>query len=189
MASTAIRERRRTLRCLNVLVRQTVQMKIKIGSLLMEAEVSYSKQRLHKAGYFRELLATSPNIDEGLRSSLRLWPRDCSTVAKNRECLGVFLERDPLLLQHAKRLMSIPANGPITALTWALEIGELQRFSSIKKVISYCGLCGAEKISGCCRLLGEEDGSSFLRMSPQSGSRKGQIKAPKQAEGEINYAS
>ena len=145
MASTAIRERRRTLRCLNVLVRQTVQMKIKIGSLLMEAEVSYSKQRLHKAGYFRELLATSPNIDEGLRSSLRLWPRDCSTVAKNRECLGVFLERDPLLLQHAKRLMSIPANGPITALTWALEIGELQRFSSIKKVISYCGLCGAEK--------------------------------------------
>jgi transposase len=41
MASTAIRERRRTLRYRNLLVRQMVQMKIKISSLLMEAGVSY----------------------------------------------------------------------------------------------------------------------------------------------------
>jgi transposase len=63
MASTAIRERRRTLRYRNLLVRQMVQMKIKISALLMEAGVSYNKQRLHKAGYFRELLATNPDID------------------------------------------------------------------------------------------------------------------------------
>src|SRR6202163_205652 len=62
MASTAIRERRRTLRYRNLLVRQMVQMKIKISALLMEAGVSYNKQRLHKAGYFRELLATSPSL-------------------------------------------------------------------------------------------------------------------------------
>ena len=43
--------------------------------------------------------------------------------------------------------MTIPAVGPITALTWALEVGEVKRFSSIKKAISYCGLCGAEKSS------------------------------------------
>jgi transposase len=30
-----------------------VQMKNKISGLLMEAGVSYNKQRLHKAGYFR----------------------------------------------------------------------------------------------------------------------------------------
>ena len=36
---------------------------------------------------------------------------------------------------------------PITALTWALEVGDVQRFSSIKKAISYCGLCGAENSS------------------------------------------
>jgi len=41
--------------------------------------------------------------------------------------------------------MSIPAIGPITALTWALEIGEVQRFSSIKRAISYCGLCGDQR--------------------------------------------
>jgi transposase len=54
MAPTAIRERRRTLRYRNLLVRQMVPMKIKISSLLMEAGVSYNKQKLHKAGYFRE---------------------------------------------------------------------------------------------------------------------------------------
>ena len=43
--------------------------------------------------------------------------------------------------------MTIPAVGPITALTWALEVGEVKRFSSIKKAISYCGLCGDEKSS------------------------------------------
>ena len=51
-------------------------------------------------------------------------------------------------MERVERLMTIPAIGPITALTWALEVGEVQRFSSIKKAISYCGLCGAEKSSG-----------------------------------------
>ena len=37
--------------------------------------------------------------------------------------------------------------GPITALTWALEVGDTSRFRSIKQAISYCGLCGAEKSS------------------------------------------
>src|SRR4029077_16924245 len=43
-------------------------MKNKISTLLMEAGVSYNKQKLHKAGYFRELLATNPDINEGLCS-------------------------------------------------------------------------------------------------------------------------
>ncbi len=55
MASTAIREWRRTLRYRNLLVRQMVQTKNKISMLLMEAGVSYNKQRLHKAGYFRRI--------------------------------------------------------------------------------------------------------------------------------------
>jgi len=69
MAATELREQRRTLRYRNLLVRQMVQMKNKIAVLLMEAGVSYNKQRLYKAGYFRELLATNPDIDEGLLPS------------------------------------------------------------------------------------------------------------------------
>jgi len=38
----------------------------------MEAGLNYNKQRLHKAGYFREPLATNPDIDEGLCSLLRV---------------------------------------------------------------------------------------------------------------------
>src|SRR5260370_16229099 len=72
MASTGIRERRRTLRYRNLLVRQAVQLKNKISGLLMEAGVSYNKQKLHKVGYFRELLATNQEIGEGLRPLLRI---------------------------------------------------------------------------------------------------------------------
>src|SRR5580704_15923841 len=148
MASTAIRERPRTLRYRNLLVRQRVQMKNKISMLLMEAGVSYNKQRLHKAGYFRELLASNPDIGEGLVSLLRLCRETVVRLEKTESALIRSLERDSLLVERVERLMSIPAVGPITALTWALEIGDVQRFSSIKKAISYCGLCGAEKSSG-----------------------------------------
>src|ERR1700737_457758 len=148
MASTAIRERRRTLRYRNLLVRQMVQMKNKISGLLMEAGVNYNKQRLHKVSYFRELLATNPDIDEGLCSLLRLCRETVVRLQKTESALVRSLERDALLVERVERLMSIPAVGPITALTWALEIGDVQRFSSIKKAISYCGLCGAEKSSG-----------------------------------------
>src|ERR1700687_2802469 len=148
MMPTAIRERRRTLRYRNLLVRQMVQMKIKISSLLMGAGVSYNKQRLHKAGYCRELLATNPDIDEGLRALLRQCREAVVRLGKTESALIRSLEHDRLLAERVERLVSIPAIGPITALTWALEIGEVQRFSSIKKAISYCGLCGAEKSSG-----------------------------------------
>ena len=147
MASTAIRERRRTLRYRNLLVRQMVQMKNKIGMLLMEAGVSYNKQRLHKASYFRELLTTNPDIDEGLCSLLRLCRETVVRLQKTESALVRSLERDSLLMDRVERLMTVPAVGPITALTWALEVGDVQRFSSIKKAISYCGLCGAEKSS------------------------------------------
>lgn len=148
MAPTAIRERRRTLRYRNLLVRQVVQMKNKIAVLLMEAGVSYNKQELHKVGYFRELLATNPDINDGLRSLLRLCRDAMVRLAKTESALVRSLERDPLLAERVERLMTIPAVGPVTALTWALEVGEVQRFSSIKKAVSYCGLCGAEKSSG-----------------------------------------
>jgi transposase len=147
MAPTAIRERRRTLRYRSLLVRQMVQMKIKISTLLMEAGISYNKSKLHKAGYFRELLANNPDINESLRSLLRQCREMVVRLGKMESALIHSLQQDPLLAERVERLMSIPGIGPITALTWALEIGEVQRISSIKKAISYCGLCGDEQRS------------------------------------------
>jgi transposase len=57
------------------------------------------------------------------------------------------LERDPMLSERLRRLRTVPGVGPITALTWVLEVGDTSRFRSIKQAISYCGLCGAEKSS------------------------------------------
>src|SRR5207237_5915141 len=57
------------------------------------------------------------------------------------------LQRDPCLSERIKRLRTVPGVGPITALTWALEIGDVSRFRSIRQAISYCGLCGEEKSS------------------------------------------
>jgi len=87
MASTAIRERRRTLRYRNLLVRQMVQTKNKISMLLMEAGVNYSKQRLHQAGYFRELLATNPDINEGLKPLLQLCRETVVRLQKTESAL------------------------------------------------------------------------------------------------------
>src|SRR5262247_1607986 len=147
MAPTALRECRRTLRYRNLLVRQMVQMKNKISVLLMEAGVSYNKEKLHKVGYFRELLANNPDINDGLRSLLRLCRETVVRLGKTESALVRTLQRDPMLAERVERLMTIPAVGPITALTWVLEVDDVKRFSSIKKAISYCGLCGAEKSS------------------------------------------
>src|ERR1700681_1494682 len=138
MASTAIRERRRTLRYRNLLVRQMVQMKNKIRGLLMEAGVSYNKQRLHKACYFRELLATNPDIDEGLCALLRVCRETVVRLQKTESAVVRSLERDALLVERVEWLMSIPAVGPITALTWALEIGDVFPRSRKPSVTAGC---------------------------------------------------
>ena len=72
MASTEIRERRRTLRYRHPLVRQMVQLKNRVSGLLMETGVSHNKQRLHKIAYFEELMDTSDSIGEGIRHGCRL---------------------------------------------------------------------------------------------------------------------
>jgi len=148
MASTEIRERRRTLRYRSLLVRQMVQTKNKIAVLLMEAGVSYNKQKLHKAGYFRELLATNPNIDEGLCSLLRLCRETVVRLQRTESGLVRSLQRDFLLMERSAAADDHPRGRPSHGADLALEIGDVRRLSSIKKAISYCGLCGAEKSTG-----------------------------------------
>src|SRR5271169_6638634 len=72
MVSTEIRERRRTLRYRKLLVRQNVQLKIKIAQLLMESGVSYNKEKLHQQGYFHQVLPANPEIDPSLWPLLKL---------------------------------------------------------------------------------------------------------------------
>jgi hypothetical protein len=117
-----------------------------ISYCLKDGSVSYNKQRLHKAGYFRELLATNPDIDEGLCSLLRLCRETVVRLQKTESALIRSLERDSLLLDRVERLMTIPGVGPITALTWALEVGEVQHKEKQKGNANRATLAVARKL-------------------------------------------
>jgi transposase len=137
MASTEIRDRRRTLRYRSLVIKQMVQMKNR----------SYNKQRLHKLGYFEALMTSNEDVHDSIRPLLKLSREMISRSQKLDYALISSLERDPLLTERLRRLRTVPGVGPITALTWALEIGDFTRFTSNKQAISYCGLCGEEKSS------------------------------------------
>jgi transposase len=147
MASTEIRDRRRTLRYRGLLVKQMVQMKNRVSGLLLEKGVTHTKRRLHKVGYFADLMSDNEEVDDSIRPLLKLSRETISRTQKLDYALVSSLERDPLLAERLERLRTVPGVGPITALTWVLEIGDVARFQSIKQAISYCGLCGAEKSS------------------------------------------
>jgi hypothetical protein len=55
------------------------------------------------------------------------------------------LRDNRLIRERVERLMSIAGVGELTALTWVLEVGEVERFRSVRQAVSYCGLCTAQK--------------------------------------------
>jgi len=111
MTSTAIRDRRRTLRYRNLVLKQMVQMKNRISGLLMETGVSYNKQRLHKLGYFTELMSGNEEVDESIRPLLKLSRETIVRSQRLDYALVSSLERDPLLAERLKRLRTIPGSG------------------------------------------------------------------------------
>jgi transposase len=147
MASTEIRNRRRVLRYRHLLVKQMVQTKNRVSGLLLETGVEHNKSRLHKVDYFSRLLATNTDIDDSIRPLLRLSRETIERCQKTDYALVSLLQRDPLLADRIRRLRTVPGVGPITALNWALEMGDISRFRTIKQAVSYCGLCGDERSS------------------------------------------
>lgn len=148
MAAREIRDRRRVLRYRNLLVRETVRMKNKVSGLLMETGIPYNQGKLHRKGYFADLLKEQKaEMPESLPELLRLSRSTIETLTGMDRQLMRVLEKDRLLRDRVTRLATIPGVGPVVALTWALEIGDISRFASIKHAVSYCGLCGAEQSS------------------------------------------
>jgi transposase len=94
-----------------------------------------------------ELLATNKEIDDSIRPLFRLSRESIVRLQKTEYALVSSLQRDPVLAERIKNLRTVPGVGPITALTWALEMGDVARFRPTKQAISYCGLCGDEKSS------------------------------------------
>ena len=107
MASTAIRERRRTLRCRNLLVRQMVQMKNKIGIAADGSGRELQQAAIAQGRLLPRTAGDEPDIDEGPYSLLRLCRETVVRLQRTESALVRSLECDSLLrvLMAARRLV------------------------------------------------------------------------------------
>ena len=95
------------------------------------------------------------------RDLLDLLDRLNPTIAELSQAIGQEAEKCP----EARRLMTHPGVGALTALAFVLILGDAKRFPCGKQVASYLGLVPLEKSSGNRRRLGHitKQGSSLLR--------------------------
>ncbi len=140
-------ELRRTLRYRQLLVREMVRMKNKIASLLMECGVEYSRGSLHGRKYFQQLLNENADIAATLKPLLQFSRKQVEELQKMEGKLVEQLARQPEVAARLARLTNIRGVGVMTALTWVLEVGPVERLPSISQAVSYCGLCSAQRSS------------------------------------------
>jgi len=133
------RELRRMLRYRNLVVGQATRMKNKMSGMLMEVGAEYNKRQLHGKQYFTNLLDTLEEVPESVKDLLRLSRGAMEMFETTQQQLLARLGKDPLLAQRVMLLKSIRGVGPVTALTWALEVGDPHRFPSVAHAVSYCG--------------------------------------------------
>jgi transposase len=146
MAPEDMRELRRVLRYRNHVVRMATTIKNRMSSLLMEVGAEYTKRRLHGRKYFGNLLETVEDVPSSVKELLKLSRAGLEMFTAVQKKLLAALQENELIRERVRRLMTIPAVGEVTALTWALEIGDPNRFS-VRQAISYCGLCSAQRES------------------------------------------
>src|SRR6266516_2124496 len=108
-----------------------------------------------------ESFRLAPWASRRRRALLELLDRLNPTIAELSQAIEQEVEKCP----EARRLMTHPGVGPLTALAFVLIIGEADRFQCGKQVASYLGLVPLEDSSGNRRRLGHitKQGSSMLR--------------------------
>jgi transposase len=89
-------------------------------------------------------------VPESVKDLLRLSRGALEMFEATQRQLLNRLQEEPQLVERLAVLKSIRGVGEVTALTWALEICDPQRFRSIADAVSYCGLtsaldCSADK--------------------------------------------
>ncbi len=141
MSSTKTRELRRVMRYRNFLVRQATTLKNRTASFLMECGEEYERDKLHGKRYFNSLLENLKHTPSSVKEMLGFNRMMIDTFTASQRSLIRQLKTNPHLNKRVELLQSIAGIGPVTALTWALEIDEPTRFSSNRKAVSYCGFC------------------------------------------------
>lgn len=113
----------------------------------MEVGAEYNKKKLHGKRYFYDLLGSMTDIPSSVLDLLLLSRTSLEMFNKMQRRLLNALNNHPAINKRVIRLQTFPGVGAVTALTWVLEVGDPQRFSTIKKAVSYCGLCSAQNES------------------------------------------
>ena len=138
---------RQQLRFRRRMVEEQTMFKNKTANLLMSAGVEYERRRLHGKRYFEQLLTQNQWIEAAMRPLLQFNRRQIDVLGQMEAQLVRLLERHPQLQARVAALQTIDGVGAVTALTWALETGTPERFRSIRRALSYCGLTSALKES------------------------------------------
>ena len=145
--SPQMRDLRRLMRYRNLVVQPSVRMQNKMAGLLMESGTGFNKEKLHGKKYFSELMGGLQEVPESVKDLLRMSRSSMEMFESTQKQLQKRLLAEPASQQRVERLQSIRGVGPITALSWALEVADPQRFSSIADAVSYCGLTAAFRSS------------------------------------------
>ncbi len=145
--SPQMRDLRRLLRYRSLVVQQSVRMQNRIAGLLMETGTPFVKEKLHGKKYFANLIQTLEEVPDSVKDLLEMSRGAMEMFQSTQKRLVQRLLADSTLQQRIERLASIPGVGPITALTWALEVADPHRFSSQSDAMSYCGLTPALRSS------------------------------------------
>jgi transposase len=143
MAPANYRELKSLMRYRNMLVRVSTKFKNRMACRLMESGIEYNASKLHYRGYFKDLMSTLTDMSDEARMILRLSRSEIEFLKTAQRIIEKTLMENSEIRQRCEYLMSIAGVGTNMSLTWVCEIGEIKRFTQIKKLISYCGLCSS----------------------------------------------
>jgi transposase len=124
--------------------------------------VRYKKRLWREAGRKQlETLSLAPWASRRRKDLLEVLDRINPTIAE----LTQAIEEEAEKCSQARRLMTHPGVGALTAVAFVLIIGEAHRFGCGKQIAAYLGLVPEEDSSGERRRLGHisKQGNSLLR--------------------------
>jgi transposase len=140
------RERRALIRHRASLTRMRVEIKNRIHALLDKHELSYTYTDLFgRQGleWLRNLQLPTPD-QEILQSSLQV----VETLTQQIRSMDIQIAKDASSEEKAKLLMTMPGVDYYAAMVLISEIGDVHRFSSDEKLVSWVGLAPQTHQSG-----------------------------------------
>ena len=162
MPSTEQRDLRTLLRHRH----QWVRLRSRVQHTLQSMALNHGLRRGHslwnQAGqHALRVLPLAPHASERRAALLSLYPRLQESIDELDQQVSQQTQQHP----QARRLMTHPGVGPITALATAVFLGDPLRFADGKALASYIGMIPSEHSSGGRQRLGamSKQGNTLLR--------------------------